>query len=242
MLGITISFPKPVYEKDGDSASATVTGMVVEIDMGPLKQILNQLPLADLIDMLPEQAGQLKDGLGLVMGLSSRVVVSLANAAATVDTVAPIEPPTVEPDRPRDRGAGRSRHRGRAPDRHAADHHSRDHRPGHRHRPRRPTTSTRLRSAPACRRCSRSPASCSSGASRWRPSPAATSARWVLQPSAAEPPVPTASTAACPTSERPDMTAQTHDGTSFPAPPAEVAWEPAPAASPRPPRTRARRR
>ena len=41
MLGVTVSFPKPVYEKDGDSASATVTGMVIEIDMGPLKKILN---------------------------------------------------------------------------------------------------------------------------------------------------------------------------------------------------------
>jgi hypothetical protein len=100
MLGIKISFPKPVYEKDGDSAKATVTGMVVEIDMGPFKKLLDQLPLADLIDMLPEQAGQLKDGLALVTGLSSRVVVSLANAAAAVDTVAPIEPPTVEPTDP----------------------------------------------------------------------------------------------------------------------------------------------
>lgn len=99
-LGVTITFPKPVYEKDGDSASATVTGMTVEIDMGPLKKILNQLPLADLIGMLPEEAGQLKDGLGLITGLSSRIVVSLANAAATVDTVAPIAPPTVDPTDP----------------------------------------------------------------------------------------------------------------------------------------------
>ncbi len=100
MLGVTVSFPKPVYEKDGDSASATVTGMVIEIDMGPLKKILNTLPLADLLDMIPEQAGQLKDGLGLITGLSSRIVVSLGNAAATVDTVAPIAPPTVDPEDP----------------------------------------------------------------------------------------------------------------------------------------------
>jgi hypothetical protein len=100
MLGVTVSFPKPVYEKDGDAASASVTGMVIEIDMGPLKKILNMLPLADLLDMIPEQAGQLKDALGLVMGLSSRIVISLANANAKVDTVAPIAPPTVDPTDP----------------------------------------------------------------------------------------------------------------------------------------------
>lgn len=110
-LGITVSIPKPVYEKDGDSASATVTGLSIELDMGPLKKLLDTLPLADLIGMLPEQAGQLKDALGLVMGLSSRIVVSLGNASATVDTSAAIVPPAIEPEppveeEPTDEGAG----------------------------------------------------------------------------------------------------------------------------------------
>lgn len=99
-LGVTISFPKPVYETHGDSASASVTGMVVEIDMGPLKKVLNQLPLADLVGMLPEQAGQLKDVLGLVTGLSSRIVVSLGNARAAVDTSPRMEFPVIQPQEP----------------------------------------------------------------------------------------------------------------------------------------------
>ena len=37
-LGITVSFPKPVYERDGDAATATVTGMVIELDMAPLQE------------------------------------------------------------------------------------------------------------------------------------------------------------------------------------------------------------
>jgi hypothetical protein len=70
--------------------------MVVELNMRPLTKILDQLPLAALLDMVPEQAGPLKDVLGLLTGLSSRIVVSLANASATVDTVAPIAPPVAD--------------------------------------------------------------------------------------------------------------------------------------------------
>jgi hypothetical protein len=99
-LGIAVKIPKPVYEKDGDSASAAVTGLVVELDMAPLKKLLNTLPLADLLGAIPEEAGQLKDALALVTGLSSRVVVSLGNARATVDTSAAIEPPVIEPEEP----------------------------------------------------------------------------------------------------------------------------------------------
>jgi hypothetical protein len=100
MLGIKVSLPKPVYERDGDAASAAVTGLVVELDLKPLKTLLDTLPLADLLDALPEQAGQLKDALGLVLGLSSRIVVSLGNARATVDTSAAIAPPVTEPEEP----------------------------------------------------------------------------------------------------------------------------------------------
>jgi hypothetical protein len=99
-LGITVSFPKPVYKTDGDAATATVTGMVIELNMAPLTKVLDQLPLASLLDMLPEQAGPLKEVLGLLTGLSSRMVISLANASATVDTVAPIAPPVIEPEEP----------------------------------------------------------------------------------------------------------------------------------------------
>ena len=36
----------------------------------------------------------------LLTGLSSRMVISLANASATVDTVAPIAPPVIDPEDP----------------------------------------------------------------------------------------------------------------------------------------------
>ena len=99
-LGISVSFPKPVYKRDGDAATATVTGMVIELNMAPFKKTLAQLPLAALLDALPEEAGQLKDVLGLLTSLSSRMVISLANASATVDTVAPIAPPVVDTEDP----------------------------------------------------------------------------------------------------------------------------------------------
>ena len=100
-LGVTVRIPKPVYERDGDSASATVTGLVIELDMGPLKKVLDGLPLAQLLDLIPEEASQLKEGLALITGLTSRIVVSLGNAAATVDTVAPVSMPApVDPTDP----------------------------------------------------------------------------------------------------------------------------------------------
>jgi hypothetical protein len=97
-LGITVTIPKPVYEKDGDSASAAVTGLVIELNMAPLKKVLDQLPIADLLELFPPEAKQLKDALGLVTGLSSRMVLSIGNARATVDTVPSVPPPTLEPE------------------------------------------------------------------------------------------------------------------------------------------------
>jgi hypothetical protein len=99
-LGVTVRLPRPIHEKDRDSASAAVTGLVIELDMRPLKKALDTLPLADLLGAVPEEAGQLKDALALATGLSSRVVVSLGNARASVDTSAAIEPPVVEPEEP----------------------------------------------------------------------------------------------------------------------------------------------
>ncbi|MDQ4053737.1 MAG: hypothetical protein M3237_13680 [Actinomycetota bacterium] len=98
MLGITVSIPKPVYEKDGASASAAVAGLVIQLDMKPLKAQLDTLPLADLLNALPEEAGQLKEALGLVTGLSSRMVVTLGNAKARVATSPVMEPPVLEPE------------------------------------------------------------------------------------------------------------------------------------------------
>ncbi len=114
-LGVTVSFPKPVYATDGDAATATVTGMVVEIDLAPLQRILGQLPLAALLDQTPKEAGELKDNLVLLTSLSSRIVVSLANASATVDTVAPIAPPVIEVEDPEESEAPADDNTGAAP-------------------------------------------------------------------------------------------------------------------------------
>ena len=98
--------------------------------MGPLKKVLDGLPLAQLLDLIPEEASQLKEGLALITGLTSRIVVSLGNAAATVDTVAPVsmpapvDPTDPETEEPTD-GEG-------APPpltQHSADHHADLHRP-----------------------------------------------------------------------------------------------------------------
>lgn len=99
-LGITVKIPTPVYKTDGDLASATVEGLIVEIDLGKLKKVLDPLPLADLLDGIPEEAAELKEGLEVLTGLTSRIVLTLGNAAAKVDTVAPIEPPVIEPEEP----------------------------------------------------------------------------------------------------------------------------------------------
>ncbi|GHJ58786.1 hypothetical protein NOK12_13040 [Nocardioides sp. OK12] len=98
-LGIQLLLPQPSYEKDGDKATTTVQGIQVVIDTTILRGQLDALPLnalADLINQIPEEAGQLKAVLGSAINLAPRFVITLGNATSVVDTSQPVDIPTGE--------------------------------------------------------------------------------------------------------------------------------------------------
>ncbi len=88
-LGLQLLLPQPSFEKDGDKATSTVQGIQVVIDTPVLRKQLDALPLnalADLINQIPEEAGQLKSLLGAAVNLSPKIVITLGNATSVVDT------------------------------------------------------------------------------------------------------------------------------------------------------------
>jgi hypothetical protein len=92
-LGLRITRPTPVYEATGDEAHGSLVGLSVEIDLKTVNKALTQLPLSDLFIQLPDDLGPLKSALLSAANLASRVVVNLAVADATVDTVQGIDIP-----------------------------------------------------------------------------------------------------------------------------------------------------
>ncbi|MDI6910977.1 hypothetical protein [Nocardioides sp.] len=92
-LGIKLTLPKPGLEKQGDQASSTMAGLVVEIDTAKLRGQLDALPIDDLVNAFPNDPPDLKKALQTLVGLSPRIVVTLGNAATEVDTVQGIDLP-----------------------------------------------------------------------------------------------------------------------------------------------------
>jgi len=93
-LGIKLTLPKPALKKNGDRASSTMAGLVVEIDTAKLRKQLDALPLGDLVDAFPNDPPELKKLLQTLVGLSPRIVVTLGNAGTQVETVQGIDLPT----------------------------------------------------------------------------------------------------------------------------------------------------
>lgn len=93
-LGIKLILPKPDLAKQGDQASSTMAGLVVEIDTAKLRGQLDALPIDDIVNAFPNDPPDLKKALQTLVGLSPRIVVTLGNAGSEVDTVQGIELPT----------------------------------------------------------------------------------------------------------------------------------------------------
>jgi hypothetical protein len=89
-LGISLEMPKPQLTREGASGSVAVRGLQVTIDSGPLKSKLPALPLGDLINKMPEQAGQLKSLLLALAEAHPKFVITLGANTATAATVAGI--------------------------------------------------------------------------------------------------------------------------------------------------------
>ena len=97
-LGITITVPEPVFEKDGKQVKSTVEALVVELDTKTLSDAIRTLPLEDVIAQLPEDFKDLKKALQAAVNLSPRIVMHLGRATSKLETVDPIDIPDVVPD------------------------------------------------------------------------------------------------------------------------------------------------
>ncbi len=97
MLGITITQPKVSNADAGLRAEGLAEGLKIQLDASILGKALKVLPLQQLIDLVPEQAKELKTVVSLVAGLSPRMVVTLGNAGTATETVTAMAPPTVGP-------------------------------------------------------------------------------------------------------------------------------------------------
>jgi hypothetical protein len=89
-LGISFDLPKPRMTNEGASGSIALEGLRITLDTGPLRAMLPALPLGDLINQLPEQAGQLKSLLLAATEAHPKFVVSVGAVAAEATTVPPI--------------------------------------------------------------------------------------------------------------------------------------------------------
>jgi hypothetical protein len=97
-LGLTLTVPEPVFERDGKEVRSVVEGLVVQIDTKTATDAVRTLPLADILNQLPEEMKELKKALGAAVNLSPRIVLHLGRATSKVETVDPIEIPDVVPD------------------------------------------------------------------------------------------------------------------------------------------------
>ncbi len=115
-LGLKVTAPKPVFEVDGDAATSEVPGLVLDFDLTQLRQQIQDVPINDLVDQIPDETGQLKSVIQAAANLSPRIVVTLGSTTASVDTSPPIEIPDVPlPEAPAGAPAGAAGSAGGAP-------------------------------------------------------------------------------------------------------------------------------
>jgi hypothetical protein len=100
-LGITITVPKPLYDRQGSLLTSTDSALVLQVDCGVLRHKLDALPIStvgDAINQLPDQLAQVKSALGAALYLSPRLVFTLARVESTVNTVQGITFPPLPTD------------------------------------------------------------------------------------------------------------------------------------------------
>lgn len=108
-LGVSITVPEQVRDVEGRKAVVESRGLQIEIKTDLLKPVLSALPLGQLAELVPDQAGPLKSVLGGLSGMAPRVVITLGEARSVLETVPPMDPideptpdetPTETPEEP----------------------------------------------------------------------------------------------------------------------------------------------
>ena len=94
-LGVSITAPQPKTRQQGDQATSDVAALVVTIDSAKLRHKLDAIPFEDIVDQVPDEAGELKKLLGAAVYLAPKFVITLGDAHTGVDTVQGIPIPTI---------------------------------------------------------------------------------------------------------------------------------------------------
>jgi hypothetical protein len=94
-LGVTIAAPQPKSRQHGAQATTDVSALVVTIDSAKLRHKLDAIPFEDLVDQVPDEAGELKKVLGAAVYLAPKFVITLGSAQSGVDTVQGITIPAL---------------------------------------------------------------------------------------------------------------------------------------------------
>lgn len=92
-LGISITVPEQERTVEEGRTVSVSRGLVIEVKTDLLTPVLSLLPLGQLTSQLPDQLGPLKSVLGGLGSLAPRVVFTLGEARASVETVGAFDDP-----------------------------------------------------------------------------------------------------------------------------------------------------
>ncbi|CAM3456524.1 choice-of-anchor P family protein [Nocardioides dubius] len=96
-LGVSITVPKPERSSEGNVTTSVSRGLVVEIKTEILTPLLSAIPFGQLAELMPAEAGLFKSVVAGLGSLAPRIVLTLGEARATLETVPPVSaPPTDE--------------------------------------------------------------------------------------------------------------------------------------------------
>jgi hypothetical protein len=79
--------PKGQQRTHGATGSSAVQGLQMVVNTGKLRSRLDGIPFDQLVNLIPNQAGQLKSVAGALVHLSPRIVITAGNATVDSGTV-----------------------------------------------------------------------------------------------------------------------------------------------------------
>lgn len=88
-LGISIDLPKPTKTVSGASGTSTADGPTITLDTQPVLSLLalDKLPLGDIINQIPDSAGQAKSLLLAALQAHPKIVIKAGEVSSSAQTV-----------------------------------------------------------------------------------------------------------------------------------------------------------
>jgi hypothetical protein len=94
-LGISFVLPKGQRAVQGADAQTALQGLQIVIETQKLRSRLDQIPFDEIVNQVPDQAGQLKSLLGAAVHLAPKLVITAGGAQTAASTVPAIKLPTL---------------------------------------------------------------------------------------------------------------------------------------------------